>query len=96
MERDRVLRILQEHRRELKKLGVRSLALFGSIARDEATEESDVDLLIEFNRPATFDLYMDVKFFLEDTLGKEVDLVMKDTLKPRLWPYVEREAIDVA
>lgn len=77
-------------------MGVKSLALFGSTARNEATQKSDVDLLIEFEGPATFDGYMDTKFFLEDILNKPVDLVIKETLKPRICPYVEREAIDVA
>ncbi len=52
MKRDEIIRILNEHRAELaKQYGVKSLALFGSVARDEATPASDVDLLVEFDRP---------------------------------------------
>ncbi|XHX78072.1 MAG: nucleotidyltransferase family protein [Stenomitos frigidus ULC029] len=68
MQRDNVLVILRQHQATLKTLGVRSLALFGSVARDEATSASDVDVLVEFEPPITFDRYMDVIFFLEDQL----------------------------
>jgi predicted nucleotidyltransferase len=80
----------------LKDLGVRSLALFGSVARDEATPTSDVDILVEFEPPITFDRYMDVKFYLEDHLGKKVDLVSWKSLKPQLKEMVEKEAIYVS
>jgi len=74
----------------------KSLALFGSVARDEAGPESDLDLLLEFEGPATFDLFMGLKLFLEDLLGCRVDLVMQKALKPRMRPMVEREAVRVA
>ncbi len=96
MDRDLAILILSRHKTEFLKMGIKSLALFGSTARNEATEDSDIDLLVEFAGPATFDGYMDAKFFLEDILEKPVDLVLKDTLKPRIRPYVEREAINVA
>ncbi len=66
---------LAAHKAQLSSLGVKSLALFGSVARDEASADSDVDMLVEFEGPATFAQYMDLKFFLEDLLGCPVDLV---------------------
>lgn len=96
MKRENVLRILSAHREELKNFQVKALALFGSVARDEATAKSDVDLLVEVEGGATFDRYMELKFFLEDCLGCRVDLVTRDALKPRVRPQVEREAIHVA
>lgn len=96
MTRDEALRLLCERRGELEPFGVRSLALFGSVARDEATPDSDVDILVEFEGLATFDRYMDLKFHLEDVLGRPVDLVTRKALKPRLAPYVERDALYVA
>jgi predicted nucleotidyltransferase len=96
MRRDEVLAILQAHREDLRRLGVRSLSLFGSTARDEARPESDIDLLVEFADPATFDAFMDLKFYLEDLLGRRIDLVTSKALKPRIRPSVEREAILVA
>ena len=74
---------------------MKSLAVFGSVARGEAGPDSDVDILVEFEGRATFDRYMGLKFFLEDLLGRRVDLVTRKALKPRMRPYVEREAIYV-
>ncbi|HLM71340.1 MAG TPA: nucleotidyltransferase family protein [Polyangiaceae bacterium] len=96
MRRDEVLAILQAHREDLRRLGVKSLSLFGSMARDEARPDSDIDLLVEFADPATFDAFMDLKFYLEDLLGRRIDLVTSKALKPRIRPSVEREAILVA
>lgn len=96
MTRDDILRILREHRQDLTGLGVKSLALFGSAARNEASEASDVDLLVEFTSEPGFRGYMRLKFYLEDLLGSRVDLVMADALKPWARPAVEREAIHVA
>lgn len=96
MQRDTILSILKQHQTHLKALGVRSLALFGSVARDEATLESDVDIVVEFEPPVTFDRYMDVRFYLEDHLGKKVDLVSWKSLKPQIRDRVEQEAIYVA
>ena len=90
-----VLTRLRDRLDTLHSFGVRSLALFGSIARDEATETSDLDFLVEFEGAATFDRYMDLKFFLEDLLGKPVDLVTKRSLKPQIQQTVLQEAIDV-
>lgn len=95
MDRDDTINLLTRHRRELDRFGVRSLALFGSVARGEGHEGSDVDVLVEFEGRATFDRYMDCKFFLEDLLGRPVDLVTTKALKPRLRPHVEKEAVYV-
>ncbi|MBE0448972.1 MAG: nucleotidyltransferase family protein [Actinobacteria bacterium] len=96
MRRDEVLQILKSHKQELTKFDVKSLAIFGSVARDEAGPESDVDILVEFSRTPSFDGYMKLKFFLEDLLGRSVDLVTHDALKPRIRPYVEKELLYVA
>ncbi|QQE66552.1 DNA polymerase subunit beta [Leptolyngbya sp. BL0902] len=74
---------------------MRSLALFGSVARDETTPTSDIDILVELEPPITFDRYMDIKFYLEDNLGKKVDLVSWKSLKPQLQEIVEKEAVHV-
>jgi predicted nucleotidyltransferase len=76
--------------------GVRSLSLFGSVARNEAGEGSDVDVLVDFEGEATFDRYMGLKFFLEDLLGRKVDLVTQKALRNELRPSVELEAVRVA
>jgi predicted nucleotidyltransferase len=96
MKREEILERLAARRADLASFGVKSLALFGSVARGEVRPESDLDTLVEFSGPATFDGYMELKFFLEELLGCSVDLVTQKALKPRLRPYVEQEALYVA
>jgi uncharacterized protein len=96
MKRDEVIAILKQYEQPLKSFGIKSLAIFGSVARDEAHSESDVDILVEFSEPPTFDRYMDLKFYLEDRLGQSVDLVSQKMLKPQIRQAVEKEAIRVA
>lgn len=96
MRRDEALAVLRAHRGDLERFGVKSLALFGSVARDEAEPDSDLDLLLEFEGAGTFDRYMGLKLYLEDLLGSRVDLVMRKALKARMLPSVEREAVRVA
>lgn len=78
-----------------ERYGVTHLALFGSTARDSAGIGSDVDILVAFDGPATSARYFGVQFYLEDLLGRPVDLVTDKALRPELRPFVEREAIHV-
>lgn len=92
--RDQVLHILGKQREALRAYGVRKLRLFGSIARDEAGEGSDLDFVVDFEKK-TFDAYMDLKEFLENLFGCRVDLVLSNAIKPRLRPFILKDAIDV-
>jgi len=96
MKRDteQILKIVEANREKLKGFGVRRLGLFGSAVRSEASEESDLDFLVELEIK-TFDNYMDLKEFLEELFGCKVDLVMKDALKPRLREPILKETIYV-
>jgi uncharacterized protein len=96
MKRGEAMSILKQHYQPLKNFGVKSLAIFGSVARDEAHPESDIDILVEFSEPPTFDRYMDLKFYLEDRLDQSVDLVSHKMLKPQIRQTVEKESIRVA
>jgi predicted nucleotidyltransferase len=78
------------------RFGVRELAVFGSVARDEATDASDLDLIVDFDGPATFDAFMGLKLFVEDTLAVRVDLVTRPSLKARLKARIEAEGQRVA
>ena len=78
-----------------ERFGVVRLALFGSTARDTARPDSDVDLLVAFDGPATSERYFGLQFYLEDLLGRPVDLVTEKALRERLRPYVKRDAIVV-
>lgn len=89
---DQILQVLRGHGPELQRLGVRRLGLFGSAARGEATEASDLDFLVELNRK-TFDSYMDVKENLERWFGRRIDLVVSETVKPQLRARILQETI---
>lgn len=80
----------------LAALGVRSLSLFGSVARGQGNAHSDLDFLVEFDGPATFDRYMGLKELLETEFGRQVDLVTLRALKPALRDQVLTEAVRVA
>ncbi|MDV3238034.1 MAG: nucleotidyltransferase family protein [Gammaproteobacteria bacterium] len=96
MNRAKALQILAEAKPELaQRYGVVRLALFGSTARDEARSDSDVDVVVSFDGPATSKKYFGVQFFLEDALGCPVDLVTEKAMRPELRPYIEREAVSV-
>lgn len=94
--KDQVAERLAAHAEELHSLGVRSLDLFGSIARGDARPESDVDLLVEFKEVPGFVGYVRLRNRLEHILGRHVDLVMASGLHPRIRERVLREARHVA
>ena len=93
-DKEEVLRKIKANPDVLKRYGVKQLGLFGSFARGEQKTSSDLDFLVELEKE-TFRAYMGLKFFLEDLFGCKVDLVMKDTMKPRLRDMVLREVIYV-
>lgn len=96
MNRGEVLQQLASSKPELaRRYGVIRMALFGSVARESARPDSDVDILVSFDGPATSSRYFGVQFFLEDLLGRRVDLVTDKALRAELRPYVEREALHV-
>ena len=95
--RAEVIAAISAHREDIApRFGVRSLSLFGSVARDEAGPNSDVDLVVEFEGPTTFDAHMGLLVFLEDLLGRRVDVVTAKGLKPRLRPLIEQDLVRVA
>ena len=96
MNRDEILNTLRAHKVILSQhFGVKDLALFGSIVRDQASGGSDIDILVRFDRPTTSKAYFGVQFYLEDLLGCPVDLVTDKALRAELRPYVEQEAVNV-
>lgn len=95
MTKNEILAKLRQQQTMITSFGVKSLAIFGSVTRDEAKPESDLDILVEFEGKVTFDRYMDLKFYLEDYLGVKVDLVSQKMLKPQIRSSVLKEAINV-
>jgi len=96
MGRSDVLKLLRAHKSEImSRFGVASLAVFGSFARGGATDSSDVDILARFEGPATSRQYFGVQFYIEDLLGRDVDLVTEKALREELRPRIEQEAVHV-
>jgi len=96
MTRDETLRILRANWKQLQEqFAVRSLQIFGSVARNEATDESDVDLLAEFDRPTGFFELERLQHYLQDLLGRKVDVSTPASLRKRIRREVAREAIRV-
>jgi predicted nucleotidyltransferase len=80
-----ILKQIEEHKKTIKRYGVKEIGLFGSYVRDEQQTKSDIDILVEFEKgKKTFDNYMSLKFFLEDLFNCKVDLVIAETIKPKL------------
>jgi predicted nucleotidyltransferase len=94
--RERALQIIADHERELRALGVTSLSIFGSVARDEAGPESDVDLLVDSDRPVGYFHLFEVQDRLEALLGCKVDLVTRGGLRPELRDGILAEAVRAA
>jgi hypothetical protein len=93
MNREQIIQRLNEHKRELDAFGVRSLSLFGSVARGEARPGSDIDILVHFDRVGGLFEFVRLKNFLEQTLEQPVDLVTPDALKPQLREKILRESV---
>ena len=97
MNKTAILEKLNQHSDEiLDRFGAKHLSLFGSATRDELRDDSDIDVLVEFERAATYDGYFDLKELLEQLLGRRVDLVTEKGLKPRARRHVEKDLIRVA
>ena len=91
-DKNQVMTLLKAHWRELQQFGVKRCGLFGSFLREQQTDESDVDLLVEFvPEHKSFDNFMRLAFFLEETLGRKVELVTPESLSPYIGPRILRE-----
>jgi uncharacterized protein len=91
-----VLTAIRDNQENLKKLKIRHLTVFGSFARGDQKDKSDVDLLIEFTGPVGFFHFYDVKVFLEGLLSRRVDLVVKDAIKPEIYQMIKKDMIRAA
>lgn len=97
MDKQTVIMRLKENLEQIRlRFSVERLSVFGSVVRDEAGEGSDVDVLVVFEKKANFDIFMDLKFYLEELLGMGVDLVTEKALRPQVRRAIEQEMIDVA
>ena len=88
-----IIDILRRHELEIKnRFSVKRIGLFGSFARGDEKDSSDVDIMVEFEKP-TFDNFMNLSFYLEDLFNRRVELVTPDSLSPYVAPYVKSEVV---
>ena len=96
MKKAEALRVLTRHEDKLRAMGVRHLALFGSVVRDEAADTSDVDVLVELDESAGYFQFLDIQDYLQEVLAvPKVDLVLRNTVFEDLREGILREAVDV-
>jgi len=92
MTRDEIMHQIREHDDFLILHGIKRIGLFGSYARGEQRDDSDIDLLVEFDEgKKSYDNFMDLCFFLEELLGKKVDLLTPESLSPFIRPFIEKD-----
>lgn len=97
MTRSDILNLLKSHDHEMAaRFSVKRLAIFGSASRDALSGTSDVDVLVEFSGPATFDNYFGLKHYLEQLLGREVDLATPEMIRPSLQERIDADLTYVA
>jgi predicted nucleotidyltransferase len=96
MSRDAIIEIIRANRSRLDELHVKSLAIFGSVARGDDHPDSDLDVLVEFDTEPTFSGYFDLKEYLEALVLRPVDLAIRGDLKPLVRMTVEKEAVSVS
>jgi hypothetical protein len=94
--KNEILRLLEKNKAKLTAFGVKKFSLFGSFLFDQASDQSDVDLLVEFEPDQkTFTNFINLVFFLEELLGRRVEIVTTESLSPYIGPHILREAEDV-
>lgn len=87
-----IIRLLRESKTKLSSLGVKSIGLFGSFVRGDSSSQSDIDILVEFDRDKrTYDNFIDTCFFLEELFSHKVEVVTIDSISPYIEPYVLKE-----
>lgn len=98
IKREEALRILAAHQAKLRAMGMEQISVFGSVARNEAGESSDIDILIEFTPGARIGMFefLDIQEALSGLLGVEVDLATPASLHPRLRDAILAEAVRAA
>ena len=92
MRKNEILKVIRENREKIKEFGVKRIGIFGSFARDEAGEESDIDIIVEFDLEGlTFDKYLAFEEFLKSLFSKKVDIITKDGLETIRIEHIKNE-----
>ena len=87
---EKIINMLKDHNEILRKYEVKRIGLFGSYARGDQKKNSDIDFLVEFEKPV-FENFMDLTFYLEELFGRKIELITNGNLSPYIQPYVEKE-----
>ena len=96
LNRDDVLGLLREHKPIMKeRFGISEISLYGSFARDEANDDSDIDVVVKFEGKPTAKTYFGAQFYIEDLSGRKVDLARRHELRKEILPYVDKDLINV-
>lgn len=96
LNRDNVLDLLRQHKPIMKeRFGISEISLYGSFARDEATNDSDIDVVVKFDGNPSARSYFGAQFYIEDLSGRKVDLARMHELRKEIRPYVDRDLINV-
>ncbi len=94
MTRDDIMHRIREHDDFLLSHGIKRIGLFGSYARGEQNKQSDIDFVVEFDEgKKNYDNFIDLCFFLENILGKKIDLLTEESVSPFMRPYIEKEIL---
>jgi len=94
MTKEQVIQKLRENMDKIRSFGVKKIGIFGSVVRDETREDSDIDIIVEFEKDKkNFENFINLAFFLEDLLGREVDLLTSESISPYIKPYIQEEII---
>ncbi len=92
--KNKVVKVLYNNTEDIRSYGVKKIGIFGSFVRAAQNNKSDIDVLVEFNKPEkSFDNYMELKFYLEKLFHRRVDLVIREALKPRIRQQILKEVI---
>ena len=94
MNKEEILKVMRENKDKIKSFGVKKIGIFGSFARGEEKERSDIDIIVEFEEgKKNFDNFMNLAFYLEELFGRKVDLLTPESISPYIKPYIEKEAV---
>ncbi len=94
--KEQIFRILQSNNQQIRNFGVKKLGLFGSFAKNQQTADSDIDFIVEFEKEKkTYKTFINLAFFLEELLGRKVDLLTNKSLSPYLGPQILKETENV-
>ena len=94
MNKEEILKVIRENKDKIKSFGVKKIGIFGSFARGEEKERSDIDIIVEFEEgKKNFDNFMNLAFYLEELFGRKVDLLTPESISPYIKPYIEKEAV---